>query len=124
MQDVSLEKRKVIIFILGILIFSLGLSWIKKASPGLSKQLLCIRQDQKNSQSDLKNEEDSVTKIISINSADQKNLLNIPGIGPVISRRIIEYRKTNGLFAAIEDLQKVKGIGPKKFELLKKHISL
>jgi len=124
MQDVSLEKRKVIIFILGILIFSLDLSWVKKTSPELSKQLLCINQNQKNSQPDLKNREDDVTKIISINSADQKDLLNIPGIGPVISRRIIEYHKTNGAFTNLEDLQKVKGIGPKKFELLKKYISL
>lgn len=124
MQNPDLEKRKVIIFVLSVLVLSLGLSGIKKIAPGLSKQLLSIRQDQENNETDLKNKEDGVTKIISINSADQKALLNIPGVGPVISRRIIEYRKANGSFITIEDLQKVKGIGPKKFELIKKQISL
>ncbi|MEY4967980.1 MAG: hypothetical protein RIQ73_679, partial [Actinomycetota bacterium] len=39
--------------------------------------------------------------------------------GPVIAKRIIEYRKVNGPFATVEDLQKVSGIGTVKFAIIK-----
>jgi len=53
---------------------------------------------------------------ISINSADIKELEQLPGIGPSLARRIIEYREEHGLFQKLEDLKKVKGIGDKLFE--------
>jgi len=40
-------------------------------------------------------------------------------IGPALSQRIIDYRKTKGKFQKIEDLMKVSGIGPKTFEKIK-----
>ncbi|MBF0253314.1 MAG: helix-hairpin-helix domain-containing protein [Candidatus Omnitrophica bacterium] len=53
---------------------------------------------------------------IDINRADIEELVNIPGIGPVLAKSIFEYRTNNGYFAAFDDLLNVKGIGPKKLK--------
>lgn len=57
--------------------------------------------------------------LVNINQADAKGLEALPGIGPAMAQRIVEYREANGSFSAVEDLQKVKGIGKAKFEKLK-----
>lgn len=55
---------------------------------------------------------------VNINTATQDELEGLPGIGPAIAQRIILYRETNGAFTSIEDIQKVEGIGQKKFEAI------
>lgn len=64
------------------------------------------------------------TAIININSATQKELTALKGIGPVLADRIIEYRRKHGYFAQREDLQKVKGVGAAKFKDVKEMISV
>jgi competence protein ComEA len=56
---------------------------------------------------------------ININRATAGQLDSLDGIGPVIAKRIVEYRKVNGPFISIEDLQKVSGIGVAKFAQIK-----
>jgi len=56
---------------------------------------------------------------ININTANSNLLQSLPGIGPVLSERIVEYRDKNGLFSSIEDIREVSGIGEKKFEGIK-----
>ncbi|MDD4955781.1 MAG: helix-hairpin-helix domain-containing protein [Candidatus Omnitrophica bacterium] len=62
--------------------------------------------------------------LISLNTADAPELEKIPGVGPAIANRIIEYRAAYGRFLSLDDLKKVKGIGDKKFNLMKDHIVL
>jgi competence protein ComEA len=59
---------------------------------------------------------------LNINNASLKELQALPGIGEVTARRIIEYRSQCGSFADSEDLIKIKGIGDKKLEAIKKYI--
>ncbi len=61
---------------------------------------------------------------ININRASAKEFDGLAGIGPVIAKRIVEYRRINGPFMTIEDLQKVSGIGSAKFEELKSKVSV
>ena len=61
-------------------------------------------------------------KPIPINKADEELLITIPGIGPVLAKRIIEFRGQHGRITAIEELDEVKGIGPAKLEKLKAHL--
>ena len=61
---------------------------------------------------------------ININRASAKEFDGLAGIGPVIAKRIVEYRRVNGPFMAIEDLQKVSGIGSAKFEEFKSKVSV
>ncbi|HOB19138.1 MAG TPA: helix-hairpin-helix domain-containing protein [Candidatus Atribacteria bacterium] len=56
---------------------------------------------------------------VNINTADQKTLETLPGIGPVKARNIIKYREENGPFKSIEEIMNVSGIGEKTFEGLK-----
>ena len=61
---------------------------------------------------------------ININRADEKELDKLPGIGPAMARRIIDYRKEKGAFESTEDLKKVRGIGDAKFDRLKDKITI
>ena len=61
---------------------------------------------------------------ININRATAKQLDTLDGIGPVIAQRIIDYRKLNGSFLAIDDLQKVSGIGAAKFAQIKAKVRI
>ena len=61
---------------------------------------------------------------VNINTANQSELDSLPGIGPSIAQRIIEYREENGNFKRIEDLQNVKGIGDAKFSDIKDNVTV
>ena len=51
---------------------------------------------------------------IPVNQANQVELQFLDGIGPVLAERLVRHRTKNGAFATINDLIKVKGIGPKR----------
>ena len=61
---------------------------------------------------------------VNINTATQAQLETLPGIGPVIAGRIIEYRTANGGFRSVGQLEAVKGIGPKTLEKLMPYVGL
>jgi competence protein ComEA len=63
-------------------------------------------------------------RMININTAGAAELDLIPGIGPALARRIIEYRESSGPFGIIEDITKVSGIGPAMFEKMKDRITV
>jgi competence protein ComEA len=59
---------------------------------------------------------------MNINMADSSTLQKLPGIGPTLAQRIIDYREKIGRFKSIEQLLNVKGIGPSKFNDIKDKI--
>ena len=69
-------------------------------------------------------QQDPSRKKIDLNSASASQLEFLPHIGPVLSERIVNYRKTEGEFQRIEDLMKVSGIGEKTFERIKDFITV
>lgn len=60
--------------------------------------------------------EDAVVTSININTAGPEQLAQLTGIGPAKAAAIVEYRETNGPFATVDDLAKVKGIGESTVE--------
>ena len=56
---------------------------------------------------------------IELNIASAEDFERLPGIGPHLARRIVEYRRKTGPFNRVEDLEKVKGIGKKTLEKLR-----
>lgn len=62
--------------------------------------------------------------LVSINTAGLGELDQLPGVGPVTAQKIIEYRNQIGRFSTIEQLENVKGIGPKKLEQMRPYIRL
>ena len=63
-------------------------------------------------------------QLININTADEKELQNINGVGEAKAKSIIEYREENGLFTTIEDIKNVPGIGDSLFEKIKAYITV
>jgi comEA protein len=61
---------------------------------------------------------------VSINRASKEMLQTLPGIGPVMAQRIIDFRNQHQRFQTVNDLLKVKGIGTKTLEKLRNHIKL
>ena len=55
---------------------------------------------------------------IDLNTAGERELTALPGIGEVLSRRILDYREQQGRFSAVEELLYVQGIGKVKFEAI------
>lgn len=59
------------------------------------------------------------TGLVNVNTAGSETLQTLPGVGPVIADRIIAYREAHGLFATIDDLIAVKGVGEMTLEKLR-----
>jgi competence ComEA-like helix-hairpin-helix protein len=54
-----------------------------------------------------------------LNTAGEKALLSLPGVGPSTAKAILAHRAARGPFRSVDDLLQVKGIGPKKLEALR-----
>jgi len=61
---------------------------------------------------------------LDVNRANQRDFERLPGIGPVLARRIVEYRESRGAFHDIEQLRRVKGIGKKTFEGIRAFVAV
>lgn len=58
------------------------------------------------------------------NTAELGELVILPGLGPKLGQKIVDYRRTNGPFRKAADLENVNGIGPKKRGKIEKFLSL
>ncbi len=61
---------------------------------------------------------------VNINRANAEELEKLPGIGPTLVQRIINYRETQGMFTSEEDIKSVQGIGDKTYEKIKDRITV
>ncbi len=61
---------------------------------------------------------------VDLNRATVQDLESVTGIGPVLARRIIDYRKNSGSFASVDDLLEVQGIGEVKLETLRGQVAV
>ena len=62
--------------------------------------------------------------IVNINRASVTELDALPGVGPSTAQAIVDYRTTNGPFGSPEDLLNVRGIGPAKFDAMRKLVGV
>lgn len=124
MDQLPLQKRKAILFILTLLSLALALGWFKRVIGPSCASILNLDEQISQSISLGDSEENLAKQSISINTADIEALCLLNGIGRVKAGRIIEYRQEHGNFKSLNELINVKGIGPKTFEKLKDQISL
>lgn len=61
---------------------------------------------------------------LDVNTASETELTQLPGVGPSLAGRIVEYRAANGPFQSIDDLQNVSGIGPSKLDKMAPYVRL
>ncbi|MEI8363555.1 MAG: helix-hairpin-helix domain-containing protein [Betaproteobacteria bacterium] len=66
----------------------------------------------------------SAMAAVNLNTASQAELEALSGIGPVKAQAIMDYRKKNGGFKSVDELEKVNGIGHATLEKLRKDISV
>ncbi|TCM43524.1 comEA protein [Kribbella sp. VKM Ac-2568] len=59
---------------------------------------------------------------VNLNTATLAQLESLPGVGPVLAQRILDWRTEHGRFTSVDELQEVTGVGTKKFESLKPHV--
>ena len=72
---------------------------------------------------------DSLTRsgagpVLDLNRAGAAELDALPGIGPVLARRILEHRRRNGPFRRVEELRAVRGVGPGLLARLRERVSV
>jgi competence protein ComEA len=59
---------------------------------------------------------------VDLNTATEADLERLPGIGPVLAARVLDFRRTHGRFSSVEELREVSGIGPAKFSALRSRV--
>ncbi|MFV0458545.1 MAG: helix-hairpin-helix domain-containing protein [Actinomycetales bacterium] len=62
--------------------------------------------------------------VVNVNTASAAELDELPGIGPVLAGRIVEWRTQNGPFASVDELRDVSGIGDRLLEQLRDRVSV
>jgi len=61
---------------------------------------------------------------LNLNAASAQQLEELPGVGPKLAARIVEYRQKSGGFKSVQELMNVNGIGEKNFEKIQGFLSL
>jgi len=61
-------------------------------------------------------------KPININTANSEELQQVPGIGPATAEKILQMRKSYGVFKSVDDLLSIRGIGKKRLEKMRKYL--
>ena len=142
MFDFSRTEIRVILFLVFLLLVGSGMTLYKRSRANQSVDIVSViekstqarKKSTLNRQADRgvvepagKNEDkiergtDSSSRI-DINTAGAYELEGLPGIGPVLARRIIEYREKHGGFKSIGELIEVNGIGDEKLETIGDHV--
>ena len=64
------------------------------------------------------------TAKVNLNTASVEQLTTLPGVGPKLAARIVEYRQKSGTFRSTQELMNVKGIGEKNFAKIEAWLSV
>jgi competence protein ComEA len=62
--------------------------------------------------------------VVNINTATKEELTSIKGVGEKRAQEIIDYRKKNGNFKSIDDLEKVPGVGPGLMKRIRSQVTV
>jgi competence protein ComEA len=119
------QETKALIFLLVALLVGSGITLYKRSHPQFAQELVWVKQkmDAESQTANSLNKEPS-DQLINLNKASTSELQLLPGVGPTLSQRIVEYRESQGPFEKIEDLMQVKGIGLKTFEKIQAYITV
>ncbi len=104
----------VVVFVgLGIFLLGEEKTEIKISGPKVESEI--FKEDEEDGEYEEAETKEVQEEGININTASAKELESLPGIGEVLSQRIVDYRDTFGDFKSIDELKNVDGIGEKKF---------
>jgi competence protein ComEA len=63
--------------------------------------------------------ESPATDLVDLNTADEKELTQVPGVGPKLAEAIVDHRRLHGAFKSVDELRNVRGVGPITFEKIR-----
>jgi len=125
------RERAVLVFLIVVLLAGAGVSAFRRyrLQQNLKAVRVAIVQDstarlQSSVSGSATPDPGSPTPFLDLNTASASELDLLPGIGPALAQRIIEYRTKQGGFRTVDELLKVSGIGPKKFEAIRERITV
>jgi competence protein ComEA len=130
------RERTVLIFLIVVLLAGVGINLVKRArqQTNLKQITIAIHPATDSSLPTPHSTPDSSSLaasslaasslLINLNTASAAELDLLPGIGPALSQRIIDYRKSHEAFRSKEELMKVSGIGPKKYAAVKDKVTV
>ncbi|GAB6098226.1 glycogen synthase GlgA [Halanaerocella petrolearia] len=99
-------------------------SWKNSAKEYLDLYDKLTAEDSKERKEEQELYKEEVTrKVVNINQVNEYDLKQLPGVGPALAKRIVQYRKQNGAFANRRELKKVSGIGSSLFQRISDNIS-
>jgi competence protein ComEA len=121
------KERTVLVFLIAVMLAGAGVSaWHHHQ---VQKNLKIIQSAVRTRQSALDSAQSAVRSpqsavLVDLNTATASELDLLPGIGPALAQRIIEYRSKHNGFKTVDELRQVSGIGPKKFEAIKDRVTV
>jgi competence protein ComEA len=119
------QETKAMIFLLVALLAGSGIILYQRTHPGFAPQLK-LQKGGVDTLGEIQylSGREREENAIDLNQATAAELQLLPGVGPALSRRIVEHREAKGEFARIEDVMQVSGIGPKTFEAIKDYLTV
>ena len=132
MNRISLTptEQKVVVFLAGTLIVGTGIRYYRDANASgpqfdyRNTDSSFVQFRQKLSSGTSREAAAIQETPVNLNTASEAELVLVPGIGTTLASRIVNHRKINGRFRAVDELQQVKGISRKKLDKLKPFISV
>jgi competence protein ComEA len=106
-------KPQVLVAALVVLVLAGGTYYSARVSESAPKFLYSASLDE------AKSEAQQTPLLVNINTANAKELDELPGVGPSTAESIIEHRTYKGKFRSANELGQVKGIGPKTLEKIR-----
>ncbi len=111
MLNLTRAERLLALFLGLFILTGVTVSYLLKKQPALQRFYNCANLDSSDINLDL-------------NKASPQDLMRLPGVGEAIALEIVQYRESVGGFKNIEELEKVKGIGPRKLEVIKERVTI
>lgn len=105
-------KPQILISVFVVLVLVGGAYYSSRASESVPKVVYSISLEEVEAEAQM-------PLLVNINTADAKELEELPEVGPSTAEKIVEHRRHKGKFRTVNDLEEVPGIGPKTLEKIK-----
>ncbi len=105
-------RSQVLVSALVVLVLAGGAYYSSRASESAPKVVYSTSVDEAKTEA-------QTPLLVNINTADAKELEELPEVGPSTAQEIVEHRRHKGPFKTVDELEEVKGIGPKTLEKIK-----